>query len=90
MFSLQYTTAFTQDVKRVKKRAYNTRLLLKALVSLEADGIVTSNCKPHKLSGSYSDCWECHLKADWLLIWRKNEEHNSIELIRTGTHADLF
>jgi mRNA interferase YafQ len=46
--------------------------------------------KPHVLSGDYSKHWECHIKPDWLLIWKQDEENKEIYLIRTGTHSDLF
>jgi mRNA-degrading endonuclease YafQ of YafQ-DinJ toxin-antitoxin module len=29
-------------------------------------------------------------KSDWLLIWHQNDIDKVIELVRTGTHADLF
>jgi len=30
-------------------------------------GNVPGDYKPHKLSGYYEGCWECHIKAGWLL-----------------------
>jgi mRNA interferase YafQ len=42
----------------------------------------------HPLKGEYSDCRECHIEPDWLLIYLIKE--TSIIFIRTGTHADLF
>ena len=46
--------------------------------------------RPHKLRGEYSGYWECHVKPDLLLIWSENSEILLLELIRTGTHSDLF
>jgi mRNA interferase YafQ len=46
--------------------------------------------KAHKLTGKYSDCWECHIQPDWLLIWSIDEEANALVLVATGTHSDLF
>lgn len=90
MFTLHYTGSFIRDVKRIKKRTYNTQLLSEILFSIESDGNVPTKFKPHKLSGNYFDCWECHIKSDWLLIWRKDEIRKEIQLVRTGTHSDLF
>ncbi|MYK57872.1 MAG: type II toxin-antitoxin system YafQ family toxin, partial [Rhodospirillaceae bacterium] len=42
----------------------------------------------HRLSGDWFRAWECHIEPDWLLIWRIDDD--SLVLIRTGTHADLF
>ena len=46
--------------------------------------------KPHKLSGKFNGYWECHVKPDLLLIWEQTETLKLIELVRTGTHSDLF
>ena len=90
MYLLAYTGAFKKDVKRIKRRGLATKLLAKLLFYLEEDGNVPLQNKPHKLSGEYSDCWECHIKPDWLLIWRKFDTEKIIELVRTGSHSDLF
>ncbi len=42
----------------------------------------------HRLRGNYSDCWECHIAPDWLLIYMKTE--TEIIFVRTGSHAELF
>lgn len=46
--------------------------------------------RPHKLSGNWSDHWECHIKNDWLLIGHINKEKDRLIFVRTGTHTDLF
>lgn len=90
MYELHFTGSFRQDVKRILKRNYETKSLSEILYLLEKNGIVPIKNNPHKLSGKYADCWECHIKPDWLLVWRKNELQKIIELVRTGSHADLF
>jgi len=90
MYSFTYTGAFLKDVKRLKRRSTDFQILKTAIESLEKDGRVNASFKPHKLGGNYSDCWECHLMSDWLLIWRRDPHLKEIQLIRTGTHADLF
>lgn len=42
----------------------------------------------HPLKGEWAGHRECHLKPDWLLIYRV--EGNEITFERTGTHSDLF
>lgn len=53
-------------------------------------GIVPAENRPHKLSGDYQDIMECHIESDWLLLWFRYDADNNIELVRTGTHSDLF
>ena len=43
-----------------------------------------------KLSGDYTDCWECHIKSDWLLVWKQNDDELTLLFTNTGTHSDLF
>lgn len=31
-----------------------------------------------------------HVKPDLLLIWNENEQIKLLELVRTGSHSDLF
>ncbi len=90
MYSISYTRGFEKDIKRIKKREYNTKILFEVIKTLEETGTVPAKLKPHKLSGNFKDCWECHVKSDWLLIWRKSDNKSEIQLIRTGTHSDLF
>ena len=65
-------------------------LLKEAIRLLEQNGVLPANYRPHKLSGNYEGCWECHLKGDWLLIWEQNESELTLLFTGTGTHADLF
>jgi mRNA interferase YafQ len=44
--------------------------------------------KDHPLKGTLRDCRECHIEADWLLIYRI--EGSELCLVRTGSHQDLF
>ena len=46
--------------------------------------------KPHKLSGDYVGCWECHIKPDWLLVWEQNDTELVLHMTNTGTHSDIF
>ena len=59
------------------------------LQQLRDNGKVDASYKPHRLSGEYSDCMECHIQNDFLLIWI-DETKQQIKLIRLGSHSDLF
>ncbi|UOE42489.1 type II toxin-antitoxin system YafQ family toxin [Chryseobacterium suipulveris] len=53
-------------------------------------GTLPKKYKPHKLSRNYANCWECHIKPDWLLIWQHNDQELILLFLNTGTHSDLF
>jgi len=90
MYSLSYTRQFNKDIKLAAKRGYNITLLETVISKLVNAGKLDAIYLPHKLKGNYSDCLECHIKPDWLLIWKQDNKAKEIILIRTGTHADLF
>jgi len=87
-FNLDYTNRFKKDVKICLKRNYNIALLEAVLLELREKGELPLKYKPHLLSGTKDGLWECHIKPDWLMTWYFDK--NTIVLIRTGTHSDLF
>ena len=90
MYNIEYTARFKKDYKLAIKRKYN-EVLIQNIISLIAnEKSLPSRNKPHKLTGDYKDCWECHIQPDWLLIWQVDIKSNTLILIRTGTHSDLF
>jgi mRNA interferase YafQ len=90
MYKIEYTSGFKRDYKLALKRRYKEPLI-QAIIGLLANGTpLPSKNKPYKLTGEYKDCWECHIQPDWLLIWQINVNTNTLILIRTGTHSDLF
>lgn len=90
MFSIKTTKRFKKDFKLCEKRNYDFSFFDKVFEELMELGKLPPKNKPHILSGNYSGHWECHIKSDWLLIWKQDEEEKTITLIRTGTHSDLF
>jgi mRNA interferase YafQ len=65
-------------------------LLDNLLIELAKSGTLPTKYTPHVLKGNLSGSWEAHIKPDWLLIWEKDTKENTITLIGTGTHSDLF
>ena len=90
MYQIRITNTFRKDTERCRKRGYNMELLKEAVRILEIEGKLPASYRPHKLSGNYKGCWECHLKGDWLLIWEQNDAELLLLFTGTGTHADLF
>ncbi|MES2701807.1 MAG: type II toxin-antitoxin system YafQ family toxin [Bacteroidota bacterium] len=90
MYNIAYTTQFKKGYKLSLKRGCQEDLIQSVIIVLVNKRTLAAKHKPHKLSGTYKDCWECHILPDWLLIWRADEATNTLTLIATGTHADLF
>jgi mRNA interferase YafQ len=90
MYNIEYTSGFKKDYKLALKRGYKETLIQHKINLLVNGTPLPAKNKAHKLTGDYKDCWECHIQPDWLLIWQINVSSNTLILIRTGTHSDLF
>lgn len=90
MYKLSFGTKFKRDFKTIQKRGYPIDQLVSVFNQLENNGKLPASYRPHKLSGNYTNCWECHIRPDWLLIWEQDDIEKEIKLTRTGTHSDLF
>ena len=83
-----YTRQFDRDVKRAKKRG-KTLDKLKIIVRALIEGKRLDPLqRDHSLLGNYRGRRECHVEADWLLIYKIDGSQVIFE--RTGSHADLF
>lgn len=90
MYNISFGSKFKRDFKTVQKRGYPINQIIEVFQFLENEGKLPGRYLSHKLSGNYINCWECHIRPDWLLIWERDEILKEIKLIRTGTHSDLF
>jgi len=90
VYKIVTTNRFEKELKKCVKKGYNIDSLKKVLELLEQNGNLPAIYKPHKLTGNYADCWECHIKPDWLLIWKQDDKNLILLLLNTGTHSDLF
>ena len=88
-YQLDFTTAFSRDLKRIKKRGYDLSRLESVVDTLQAGDTLAPNFKDHALSGNWTGFRECHIQPDWLLVYRIYEDRLLLVLTRTGSHSDL-
>ena len=89
MKKLQPTTQYRKDLKKYKNNPKKLAALKVVLMMLIDDCPIPPEYLPHRLHGNYKGCMECHILSDFLLIWM-DEKNNIIELIRLGSHSELF
>ena len=82
------TTAFERDLRRVEKQGKDQDKLEAVVDLLQAQKPLPARCRPHPLRGDWSGHWDCHVEADWLLLYRVTA--TQLILVRTGSHAELF
>jgi mRNA interferase YafQ len=90
MFTLKYSKRFKKDLKSFKHDKDLLLLLASVLDVLIEGKTLARKYHNHQLLGEFSGCFECHLKPDVLLIYKKNKEELLILLLRIGSHSDLF
>lgn len=92
MLRIEYTGQFKKDYKLALKRKYDIDELITVIRLLSNEEELPDKYRDHALV-NYSrsnNVRECHIKPDWLLIYKKYSDRLVLELIRTGTHSDLF
>jgi mRNA interferase YafQ len=90
MYTVERTHEFLGDVKRAEARGYDMSLLAGVVKDIAKGNKLEARHRDHQLKGRYSDRRECHVKPDWLLIYRIDKRAMVLQLMRTGTHSDLF
>ena len=88
MRALRTTTRFKRDLKLAKRRDLDLDRLWSVVGALLRGDKPSPRHRPHRLSGEWARFRECHVAPDWLLIW--DDDGETVTLVRTGTHADLF
>ncbi|MCI2126311.1 MAG: type II toxin-antitoxin system YafQ family toxin [Prevotella sp.] len=86
---LRYSTQFKKDIKRYANQIDKLEELRELLYLIKEDKSIPPKNHPHRLSGNYKGCWECHVQSDFLLIWI-DENNGIVWLERIGNHSELF
>lgn len=88
MLDLAVHKAFTKDVKKAKLNPTNTAKLFLYISLLLNREELPNEARDHDLTGNYKDTREFHISGDLLVVYRVEE--NTLELLRLGTHSQLF
>ena len=90
MRTFSRTSQFKKDVKRADQRGQDLAKLKAALERLIAGGPLPAEFKDHPLRENFAGSRDCHIEADWVLIYTLSEKDTHVCFERTGTHSDLF
>ncbi|HXG27519.1 MAG TPA: type II toxin-antitoxin system YafQ family toxin [Nevskiales bacterium] len=75
-------------MRRALRRGEDPERLRAILACLVQSKPLSDRHRDHALAGQCTGMRECHIRPDWLLIYRIEGE--DLVLVRTGTHSDLF
>lgn len=90
MLKIRYSSKFKKDYKLMKSRGLDFKVFEEVLYLLCSEKEIPKKFKDHSLSGEFRGFRECHILPDWLLIYKMEKELMTLDLVRTGTHSDLF
>ena len=92
MLKIEFTGQFKKDYKLAIKRGCDPKELTSVISTLANEQKLPEKYRDHLLENSknYKGMRECHIKPDWLLIYKVYQDRLVLNLIRTGTHSDLF
>lgn len=89
---IDYTSSFKKQLKKIIRQDKDIKILLEVVTKLANYEKLDSKYKNHYLINdkTYRDCMECHLKPDWLLVYKYIDDNLVLLLIATGSHIEVF
>ena len=89
-YNLKYTNRFSKDLKLIKKRGYNLKLLEKVVeILINSEKLPVKN-KDYALKDKYLGYRECCITSDWLLVYKIIDEELILLTTKTKTPSSLF
>lgn len=89
MLTLEYSTQFKKDFKKIAKMPIPDILEVGNIISqLQRGEALAAKNVDHPLSGNWLGFRDCHIKPDLVLIYRI--ANNTLQLARIGSHSDIF
>lgn len=89
MKQLKPSTQFLKDYKKIANNPQKIAAFKRIANYLISDTPIPPVYRPHSLKGKYKGYMECHIESDFLLIWI-DEQKGIVELVRLGSHSELF
>lgn len=89
-YQIQWTSRFKKDYKQAIRRGLPIKELDDVIRLLAAGEALPRTLKDHALTGNWLGHRECHIRPDWLLIYKISSNQIALSLTRTGTHSDLL
>lgn len=89
MLKIVQTSIFKKHLKQCRRRSWDMTALEDVVGMLQRGETLSEKYRDHALSGDRIDQRDCHVKPDWILIYRIREDALILQLLDTGSHSDL-
>ncbi len=91
MYSVQSTRRYQKSLKRLIKSGRFHIVDVDVVINALREGKpLDASYQNHPLHGEYTECLECHIQSDLLLIYKINEKAHMLTIIDIGSHSELF
>jgi len=90
MLEISFTNQYLKDLEFMKRRNLPKSELDAVVKLLSEQKPLPPKHKDHPLKGNFAGYRECHIRSNWLLIYKIDNQILTLVLVRTGTHSDLF
>ena len=90
MLKISFTNQYLKDLELMKRRNLPKSELDNVIKLLSEEKPLPPNYKDHALKGNFAGYRECHIRPNWLLLYKIEKQILTLVLVRTGTHSDLF
>jgi len=82
------SSRFKRDIKKARKQGKPLAELHTVIKIIVQQKPLPIKFQDHNLGGDYANFRECHIRPDWLLIYKITERE--LQLARIGSHSELF
>jgi len=91
-FVLRVASRYKKDHRKMEKTLTDKHKdkLKTAITMLLEDLRLPEIYKDHPLTGEWNSYRECHMAPDLLLIYRVVRQVKELQLVRLGSHSELF
>ena len=87
-FEIKIMNACRRDIRRLQRQGKNLDELYTVVEMLAEGEILPERYRDHNLTGNWRGFRECHIRPNWLLIYKIVEQE--LQLVRSGSHPELF
>ncbi|GHU51941.1 mRNA interferase YafQ [Bacilli bacterium] len=87
MKDIVYSDEFFKSWKKLQKKRYDYNKLERVISILKNGSSLPGKYSDHPLVGNWKGYRECHIEANWLLVYKATD--TDILLVKTCTHDDL-
>lgn len=91
-YKIDYTHDFKKQHRKLKKQGKNLNKLYTVINKLALGEELEPQYRNHKLlnDNKHTNCYECHVEPDWLLIYQYKDDDLILLLFETGSRSELF